>query len=77
MVDLGELGEKIRHLREAQGLSRDVLAARMGVSRETVRKYENGLAKRALRNKDTLTSIAKCLSKHDCTISVEDILYKL
>ena len=38
------LGEKIRELRMRQGLSQEALAARLGVSRQAVSKWEKNLS---------------------------------
>ncbi len=36
------IGERIRHRRKAIGMSADTLAERIGVSRSTIFRYENG-----------------------------------
>ena len=40
--DAAAVGDKIREVREAQGLSQDALAARLGTSRNHVSRHENG-----------------------------------
>ena len=37
-----ELSERIQQLRKAQGISQEELAARLGVSRQAVSKWESG-----------------------------------
>ena len=40
--DCVDVGNRIREIREAQGLSQDVLADRLGTSRKQVSRHENG-----------------------------------
>ena len=42
--DLVEIGEKIRALRESKGMSQEQLAELIGVSKNSISKYENGQA---------------------------------
>ena len=46
--DVYEIGENIRKLRKAQGLSQDGLADRMGTSRNEVYRHENGLSEMSI-----------------------------
>ena len=70
------IGKRIRSIREVMGITQSKLAAKLGVSRETIRKYELGMAKVALKNIDLLTRIADALSSPEHEISVEDLLVK-
>ena len=40
--DLVETGEKIRALRESRGMSQEQLAELVGVSKNSIHRYENG-----------------------------------
>lgn len=44
MCEMKELGEKIRRAREEKNLSQEDLAEQLGVSRQAVSKWENGIA---------------------------------
>ena len=44
--DVYEVGEKIREMREAQGMSQDEMANAMGTDRKTVSRHETGEQKR-------------------------------
>jgi transcriptional regulator with XRE-family HTH domain len=41
-MNLLELGDEIRHLRKERGMSQEVLAKEVGISRATLSKIENG-----------------------------------
>ena len=57
------LGDNIRNLRKAKGLSQDELAAKLNVVRQTVSKWENGLS---VPDSEMLITIAEEL---DTTVS--------
>lgn len=40
--EVGQLGERIRALRERQGLSQEALAGKLGLNRSTVTAWEQG-----------------------------------
>lgn len=42
MINLRALGDEIKRLREARGLTQEELATRMGVHRNTIHRYEGG-----------------------------------
>lgn len=54
-----ELGEKIKRLREEQGLTLEELGKRVGVGKSTVRKWENGMI--ANMRRDKIGKVAKAL----------------
>ena len=58
------LGDNIRNLRKAKGLSQDELAAKLNVVRQTVSKWENGLS---VPDSEMLITIAEEL---DTTVSI-------
>lgn len=58
------LGENIRALRKARGLSQQELAERLHVVRQTVSKWEQGLS---VPDADMLVRLAECLE-----VSVEE-----
>lgn len=60
------LGENIRALRKARGLSQQELAERLHVVRQTVSKWEQGLS---VPDADMLVRLAECLE-----VSVEELL---
>ena len=60
------LGEKLQTLRQRAGMSQDVLAERMGVSRQAVSKWETGTADPSTSN---LLALAKLFG-----ISAEELL---
>ena len=39
-----QLGEKIKHLRHRAGLTQEQIASRLGVSAQSVSKWENGIS---------------------------------
>ena len=51
------LGEKISYYRKACGLTQEELADRLSVSRQTIYKWEAGLAKPTLDKLEGLTKI--------------------
>lgn len=55
-----ELGEKIKQLREKQGLTLEELGNRVGVGKSTVRKWENGMI--ANMRRDKIGKVAKALN---------------
>lgn len=42
MINLRALGDEIKRLREARGLTQEELATRMGIHRNTIHRYEGG-----------------------------------
>ena len=63
------LGENIRALRKARGLSQQELAERLHVVRQTVSKWEQGLS---VPDADMLVRLAECLE-----VSVEAPLLEM
>lgn len=51
------LGQKIQQLRKESGLSQEVLAEQMGISRQAVSKWESGLSKPSTQNLIHLAAI--------------------
>jgi len=62
------LGQTVRALREAKGLSRERLAARVDVSSSTIRRLEEGHAPKIA----TLRSIARVLDVSLAELLAED-----
>lgn len=50
MLDLQAVGDNIRNLRTAKGLSQDYIAELLGVSHQAVSRWENGLASPSIDN---------------------------
>lgn len=73
-MDPAVIGNNIRSIRESLGLTQEDVAIRMGVSRQSIYKYERGLAKVALRKISTLENIAVAISTDSHIVTVEDIL---
>ena len=53
-----DFGERLRQLREERGLSRDAFAKKLGVSNETIYRYENNIQNPSL---DRVKQIATIL----------------
>ena len=62
--DSGEIGERIRALRQALGLTQEQLATRLGVSFPTVNRWENNHAKPSPLAMEKIEALAKRLIKH-------------
>ena len=62
-------GEKIARLRKGNGLSQEQLAEMLGISRQTVSKWENGTSDPSTSN---LLALAKLYD-----VSAEEILSKI
>ncbi|MBW4661070.1 MAG: helix-turn-helix domain-containing protein [Drouetiella hepatica Uher 2000/2452] len=58
-----EIGERIRELRQALGLTQEQLAARLGVSFPTVNRWENKHAKPSPLAMEKIEALAKRLHK--------------
>ncbi len=58
-----EIGERIRALRQALGLTQEQLAARLGVSFPTVNRWENNHAKPSPLAMEKIEALAKRLNK--------------
>ena len=57
MDDVFDFGLRLRQLREDQGMSRATLAKKLGVSTETIYRYENNLQDPALNRVKQLAGI--------------------
>ena len=64
-------GSRMKKRREELGLSRTVLAERLGVSRQAVSKWESG---KAVPESDTLISISEYFGKLDIQVDPSEIL---
>ena len=60
-----EIGERIRVLRQALGLTQEQLAARLGVSFPTVNRWENNHAKPSPLAMEKIEALAKWLNQAD------------
>lgn len=57
MADVFDFGMRLRQLREDRGLSRAVFSKRLGVSKETVYRYENNIQDPSLERTKQIASI--------------------
>ena len=58
--DLVETGEKIRALRESRGMSQEQFAELLGVSKNSIQRYELGTVEMGLTTFFKLAELAKC-----------------
>ena len=65
------LGEKLYHLRRARGMSQEQLAEKIGVSRQTISKWEGGLSTPDL---EKLIALADCFEITLDGLVREDVL---
>ncbi len=66
MIDFVRVGKRIQELRQSQGYSQDALSDRVGVTRQALSRWENGLSAPSI---DTLITLSKIFG-----VSFEEIL---
>lgn len=66
MIDFVRVGRRIQELRQGQGYSQDALSEHLGVTRQALSRWENGLSAPSI---DTLITLSKLFG-----VSIEEIL---